>query len=93
MSSLKQIAANRRNALHSSGPTTPEGKQCSRCNALRHGLTAETVIRALEDPEDYEAFEAAVISDYEAVCNRTRTYMLPVPSAAEAGSAPQLQCA
>ena len=44
MTSLKQIAANRRNALKSTGPTTSEGKQRSRCNAVRHGLTAETVI-------------------------------------------------
>src|ERR1700690_1792133 len=66
MSSLKQIEANRRNALKSTGPTTPEGKERSRCNALRHGLTAETVIAALEDAKDYQAFEAAVTSDYDA---------------------------
>ena len=66
MSSLKQIEANRRNALKSTGPTSPEGKERSRCNAVRHGLTAETVIAALEDVEDYQAFEAAVISDYNA---------------------------
>src|SRR5450756_1211025 len=65
MSSLKQIEANRRNALKSTGPTTPEGKERSRCNAVRHGLTAETVIAALENWEDYEAFEAAVIADYD----------------------------
>ena len=65
MSSFKQIEANRRNALKSTGPTTPEGKRRSRCNALRHGLTAETVIAALENSGDYEGFEAAVISDYD----------------------------
>jgi hypothetical protein len=53
MTSLKQIEANRRNALKSTGPTTPEGKERSCRNALRHGLTAETVIAALEDAEDY----------------------------------------
>jgi hypothetical protein len=40
--------------------------QRSRCNAVRHGLTAETVIGALEDAEDYKAFEASIIADYDA---------------------------
>ena len=62
----RQIEANRRNALKSTGPKTEAGKQASRCNALRHGLTAETVIGALEDAEDYEAFEAAITADYDA---------------------------
>jgi hypothetical protein len=35
-------------------------------NAVRHGLTAETVINALEDTEDYAAFELAVTSDHDA---------------------------
>src|SRR5262249_44171481 len=80
MSSFKQIEANRRNALKSTGPTTPEGKQRSRCNAIRHGLTAETVIAALEDSEDYEAFEAAVISDYDAESAVERELVLRLAS-------------
>jgi hypothetical protein len=80
MSSLKQIEANRRNALKSTGPTTPEGKERSRRNAIRHGLTAETVIAALEDAEDYEAFEAAVIADYDAESAVERELVLRLAS-------------
>ena len=80
MSSLKQIEANRRNALHSTGPTTPEGVERSRRNALRHGLTAETVVAALEDSEDYQAFEAAVISDYDAESAVERELVLRLAS-------------
>jgi hypothetical protein len=65
MSSFRQIEANRRNARLSTGPTTEEGKSRSRRNAVRHGLTAETVINALEDAEDYAAFEMAVTADYD----------------------------
>ena len=66
MTSFRQLDANRRNARHSAGPVTEGGKQRSRCNAVRHGLTAETVISALEDAADYRASEAAVIADYDA---------------------------
>jgi hypothetical protein len=66
MTSFRQIDANRRNALKSTGPKTAAGKEQSRRNALRHGLTAETVISALEDAEDYGVFEAAIIGDYQA---------------------------
>src|SRR5437773_6634832 len=64
MTSLRQIEANRRNALKSTGPKTENGKQQSRRNALKHGLTAETVIEPLEDPEEYRAFEEAIVSEY-----------------------------
>jgi hypothetical protein len=66
MTSMRQIEANRRNALRSAGPKTHEGKQRSRRNAVRHGLTAETVVVSLEDIEDYRAFEASITADYDA---------------------------
>jgi hypothetical protein len=80
MSSLKQIAANRRNALKSTGPTTQEGKERSRCNAIRHGLTSETVIAPLEDAEDYQAFEEAIIADYDAETAVERELVLRLAS-------------
>ena len=64
MTSFRQFQANRLNALRSSGPQTEDGKRRSRLNAVRHGLTAETVIGNLEDAEDYKAFEATIIADY-----------------------------
>jgi hypothetical protein len=67
--------------LKSTGPITLEGKQSSRCNALRHGLTAETVIAALEDAEDYQAFEATLISDYDAESVVERELVLRLASA------------
>jgi hypothetical protein len=59
MTSFKQFEANRRNARKSTRPITEAALPC---NAVRHGLTAETVIGALEDAEDYQAFEAAYSS-------------------------------
>jgi hypothetical protein len=67
VTSERQIAANRANALHSTGPKTPEGKAAVRHNALRHGLLARDVV--LPD-EDFEAFED--------LRNRVRADLSPV---------------
>jgi hypothetical protein len=80
MISYPQIEADRRNALKSTGPKTEAGKQASRRNAVRHGLTAETVIAALEDAEDYKAFEAAVAADYDAQSAVERELVLRLAS-------------
>jgi hypothetical protein len=80
MTSWRQFEANRRNALKSTGPKSPEGKRTSRRNALRHGLTAETVIDSLEDTEDYRGFEAAIISDYNAETAVERELVLRLAS-------------
>ena len=80
MSSFRQIDANRRNARLSTGPFPEEGKRKSRQNAVRHGLTAETVIDALEDAEDYAAFELAVTADYDAQSTVERELVLRLAS-------------
>jgi hypothetical protein len=80
MSSLRQIEANRRNARLSTGPVTDEGKRRSRENAVRHGLTAETVITTLEDAEDYAAFEMAVTAEYDAESAVERELVLRLAS-------------
>ena len=80
MTSLPQIEANRRNARLSTGPVTEEGKRRSRLNAVRHGLTAETVIDALEDAEDYAAFELAIAAEYDAQSAVERELVLRLAS-------------
>ena len=69
MTTEKQIAANRENAKKSTGPRTSNGKRKSRRNALRHGLTAETVIDVLEEAADYEALAAAINADFRPATN------------------------
>ncbi len=64
MTTEKQFAANRQNAKNSTGPRTEHGKRRSRRNAVRHGLTAETVIDVLENAADYDALAAAINADY-----------------------------
>ena len=80
MTSLRQIEANRRNARLSTGPVSEEGKRRPRQNAVRHGLTAETVIDALEDAEDYAKFEMAVTADYDAPSALERELVLRLAS-------------
>ncbi len=80
MTSFRQIEANRRNALRSTGPITEAGKHRSRRNAVRHGLCAETVVGTLEDIEDYKGFEAAIIADYDAETAVERELVLRLAS-------------
>src|SRR5260370_24501365 len=53
MATIKQIDANRRNALHSTGPRTPEGKAAVSLNPLRYGLRARSLILPNESPADF----------------------------------------
>jgi hypothetical protein len=49
MATLSQIEANRRNAQHSTGPRTPEGKAASSMNALKTGIDAQSSVIPGED--------------------------------------------
>src|SRR5262245_37407917 len=69
MATEKQVAANRQNAKNSTGPRTEAGKRRSRRNALRHGLTAGTVIGVHEDAAAYRALQRAVSADYRPQTN------------------------
>ena len=56
MATAAQIEANRRNAQKSTGPKTDEGKDRVRRNAVKHGMTARTIMPVLpqEDPKELE---------------------------------------
>src|SRR5262249_61117914 len=69
-----------RYALRSTGPNPEAGKRRSRQNAVRHGLTAETVVVALEDIEDYQAFRRAQKTDIRAHVKHRRSFSeTPLP--------------
>jgi hypothetical protein len=64
MATALQIAANRRNAKKSTGPRTAEGKKQASLSAVKHGMTAQTVVLPHESGTDYEEIRAALIKDY-----------------------------
>src|SRR5450631_2963697 len=67
MASEKQVSANRRTAAKTTGTITQDGKLQSRRNAMRHGLTAEAGVPAIEDSQEFVRFEAAIRADYQPV--------------------------
>ena len=62
MISEKQLAANRANALLSTGAKTEEGRKRSRMNALRHGLTGQVTTMTDEDRAAHDNFSKALIA-------------------------------
>ena len=64
MATALQIAANRRNAKKSTGPRTAEGRKRASLSALRHGMTAKTVILPHESASNYNEIRDALIHDY-----------------------------
>ena len=70
MASEAQIAANRRNAMRSTGPRSEAGKARVAQNGLKHGLCSARVLLPDEDPAELEA----LVEDLKA-CFRPATEM------------------
>ncbi|MFN3327047.1 MAG: hypothetical protein ACK5AZ_26435 [Bryobacteraceae bacterium] len=60
---LTRAEAARINGAKSRGPKTPEGKQRSSLNALRHGLTAKAICLWNEDREKFQLILDAYVAD------------------------------
>jgi hypothetical protein len=67
MTSDKQIQANRRNALKSTGPKTPEGKAAVRLNARTHGLRSQEVLLPGEDEEALKGLDEDLRAELQPV--------------------------
>src|ERR671917_356761 len=67
MTSEKQVQANRRNALKSTGPKTSEGKAAVRLNANKHGLRAQEVLLPGEDPEALKELDVNLRAELQPV--------------------------
>ena len=60
MATPAQIDANRRNAQHSTGPRTPQGKERSSRNATTFGLFCSRLLLPDEDPAELDALRAGI---------------------------------
>ena len=62
---FNRAAVNKTNAQKSTGPRTDAGKQRSRLNAWRHGLTGQTVILPTEDHSAYQRHSHSFLDEYQ----------------------------
>ena len=67
MTSQKQIEANRRNAVKSTGPKTPEAKAIVSTNAVTHGLRARHVVINSESRAEFNEFRDELIRHFAPV--------------------------
>ncbi|NCA90503.1 MAG: hypothetical protein EOM92_16835 [Gammaproteobacteria bacterium] len=65
--SNQQLAANRRNALRSSGPRTAAGKAVARDNALKHGFLSRHLLIKGESAADFQQLLDELMREYRPV--------------------------
>src|SRR5260370_3333079 len=63
--SNNRAETNRENAQNSTGPRTEAGKQRSSLNALRHGLTGQTVVLPSDDLAAYQRHCKGFLDQYQ----------------------------
>src|SRR5437899_3351389 len=64
MANPKQIAANRQNALRSTGPRTAKGKVRSSMNALKTAVFARHILLVDDDIDEFNRFRAALYDEW-----------------------------
>src|SRR5262249_33804319 len=107
MASDKQIAANRRNAMRSTGPRTRSGKARSRANSLRHGLLSKVLVDpalvnetdqlarriAEEHGKQDDCFESRTIAEAELIILSARAVRAQLLDTASSELAPDTKAA
>ena len=68
MATASQIAANKLNAQHSTGPKTPEGKAKSSANRLSWGFASNTILIPGEDPAEFRGLLADFMTEHQPIC-------------------------
>jgi len=71
----KQHEANRRNAEHSTGPKTPEGKAAIRFNALTYGLRTRATVLPDENAADYSRLWDELEAQWQPQTRTERCYL------------------
>jgi hypothetical protein len=61
---ITRTEINRANAKHSTGPKTQAGKHRSSLNALRHGLTGQTIVLPTDDLKSYQHHIQSFVNEY-----------------------------
>ncbi|MCX6606574.1 MAG: hypothetical protein NTV52_23690 [Acidobacteria bacterium] len=67
-----QAMANRRNAMKSTGPRTPEGKAASSQNRLAHGLCSSSLLIRGESQAEFDALHTDIVDAYRPATSEER---------------------
>src|SRR5215469_207265 len=65
MRSVSQQNASRVNGAKSLGPSSPEGKQVSSLNSVRHGLRADSLILPGENEHEFAVLHQTLVDEWK----------------------------